>query len=191
MNKVQRRDLIVQTSLIVAGAALTGPEAPPAAPTSNENRRMTLSDALVGAWELVSCIETDVDTGTTFLPMGEYPHGFILYTPDGYMSAQLSAPRRKHFAGDDMYRGTPEEYVAASVSYLAYSGPYYVDEARGTITHQMTVSLFPNWTGQRQVRIAKLDGQILRLATDGPSRFAGSLKAALITWRRASNLRQS
>jgi hypothetical protein len=30
-----------------------------------------------------------------------------------------------------MYKGKPEEYVAAGLSYLAYSGPYYVDEAGG------------------------------------------------------------
>ena len=57
-----------------------------------------------------------------------------------------------------MYHGTPEEYVAAGTSYPAYSGPYYVDEVRRTVDHEMYVSLFPNWKGQRQVRIVKLDG---------------------------------
>ena len=84
-----------------------------------------------------------------------------------------------------MYRGTPDEYVAASISYLAYSGPYRVDEARGTVEHEMAVSLFPNWKGQRQVRIAKLDGGQLVLDTDHPSLFAGSLRSARITWHRA------
>jgi hypothetical protein len=34
------------------------------------------------------------------------------------------------------------------------------------------------------VRIAELDGDTPVLATDGPTRFAGSLKTARITWRR-------
>ena len=83
----------------------------------------SLREALIGAWQLVACVETDVETGEIFLPMGPHPAGFILYTPDGYMSAQLSSPDRADFASDDMYRGTPEDSVAAGTSYLAYSGP--------------------------------------------------------------------
>jgi hypothetical protein len=145
----------------------------------------SLRETLIGAWQLVACVETDVETGEIFLPMGPHPQGFILYTPDGYMSAQLSSPDRADFASGDMYRGTPEDYVAAGTSYLAYSGRYRVDEARRTIEHGMAVSLFPNWQGQRQLRIPALDGDTLVLATDRPTLFAGSLKTARITWRRA------
>ncbi|OHT19103.1 lipocalin-like domain-containing protein [Edaphosphingomonas haloaromaticamans] len=146
----------------------------------------TLREALIGAWQLVSCIETDVDTGEVFLPMGERPLGFLLYTPDGYMSAQLSSPDRADFAAGDMYRGAADEYLAAGISYLAYSGRYRVDENRGTVEHGMGVSLFPNWQGQRQLRIPELDGDTLVLATDRPALFAGSFKTARITWRRAA-----
>ena len=52
----------------------------------------SLRETLIGAWELVSCTEIDFETKEVYLPMGETPVGFILYTPDGYMSAQLSAP---------------------------------------------------------------------------------------------------
>ncbi len=150
------------------------------------DRRPSLRDALVGAWQLVSCRETDLETGEVFLPMGTEPDGLILYTPDGYMSAQLSAPARHGFASGDMYRGTAQEYVDAGASYLAYSGPYYVDEEERTIEHEMFVSLFPNWKGQRQARIAKLDGDELRLSPDRPHMFNGSLKSAEIVWRRAT-----
>jgi hypothetical protein len=102
------------------------------------------------------------------------------------MSAQLSAPDRAGFASGDMYRGAPDDYVAAGISYLAYSAPYHVERARGVLEHKMAVSLYPNWKGERQVRIAKLDGDQLVLATDRPRLFAGSLKTARITWRRAA-----
>ena len=68
----------------------------------------------------------------------------------------------------------------------SYSGPYYVDEEERTIQHEMFVSLFPNWKGQRQARIAKLDGDELRLIPDRPHMFNGSLKSAEIVWRRAT-----
>jgi hypothetical protein len=171
-----------RTSMITRGSPLTATGRAAQAAGANVP---SLRDALVGTWRLVSCVETDVATGEVFLPIGEHPQGFIFYTPDGYMSTQLSAGDRADFASGDMYRGTPDDYVAAGISYLAYSGPYYVDEERRTVEHEMAVSFFPNWKGQRQVRIVRLDGAALHLATDRPSLFDGSLKTALITWRRA------
>jgi hypothetical protein len=144
-----------------------------------------LRQALVGAWTLVSCVETDVESGEVFLPMGDRPRGFILYTHDGYMSAQLSSPDRRPFADGDMYRGTPDEYAEAGRSYLAYSGPFRVDEVHRTVVHGMSVSAFPNWAGDEQTRIVELEDDVLRLRTAQPAMFAGSLKDAVITWRRA------
>ena len=102
------------------------------------------------------------------------------------MSAQLSAADRPNFESGDMYKGKPEEYVAAGLSYLAYSGPYYVDEANRIVEHEMFVSLFPNWKGQRQARIVKLDVKELQLGPNRPLMFNGSPKMATITWRRAN-----
>ena len=98
-----RRTAIAQGGLLAADAAMAS--ARPAGPT--DARGGPLRDALIGAWQLVSCVETDVATGEVFLPMGEHPQGFILYTPDGYMSAQLSASDRRDFASGDMYRVWP------------------------------------------------------------------------------------
>lgn len=151
----------------------------------SNNGRRSFRDSLIGAWRLISCKETDILTGEEFRPMGDAPEGLILYTPDGYMSAQLSAVGRPDFASGDMYAGTPEEYTKAGLSYLAYSGRYFVDEIRQTIEHEMYVSLFPNWKGQLQMRIAKLDENELRLSPDRPHLFNGSLKTAEIIWRRA------
>ena len=40
----------------------------------------------------MSCQEIPVDVSDPFEPLGHDPHGIIVYTPDGYMSAQLSKP---------------------------------------------------------------------------------------------------
>lgn len=146
----------------------------------------SLRESLIGAWQLVSSVETDIKTGAVDRPLGDKPEGLILYTPDGYMSAQLSAADRPNFEAGDMYRGKPTEYVAAGLSYLAYSGRYYVDEVRRVVEHEMFVSLFPNWKGQRQARIVRLDEKELRLSPTQPLMFNGSLKMATITWRRAN-----
>jgi hypothetical protein len=146
---------------------------------------LSLRESLIGAWELVSAVERDVETGIENNVLGERPQGFILYTPDGYMSAQLQGRARPPFEEGDLLRGSPEEYVAAGSSYIAYSGRFFVDEVKRSLSHEMAVSFFPNWLGQRQVRLVEVDGERLQLSTDGPQRFNGTLKTATISWRRA------
>ncbi|MBJ9925962.1 lipocalin-like domain-containing protein, partial [Burkholderia cenocepacia] len=50
-----------------------------------------LREQLVGAWRLVSYEIRPRDGGTVTYPLGRDARGWILYTPDGYMSAQLMA----------------------------------------------------------------------------------------------------
>lgn len=138
---------------------------------------------LIGAWKLVSYTERDVETGIEVFPMGEHPDGIIMYTPDGYMSAQLGIADRKCFGSGDPYAGTPQEYEAAGKTYIAYSGPFYLDEGRGLLEHEMFVSFFPNWRGQRQVRVAHID-DMLHLAPDQPMPFNGTMKLANLSWKR-------
>ena len=144
-----------------------------------------LREQLVGAWALMSFVERDIETGVENRPFGEHPLGLILYTPDGYVSAQLQRPERTPFADGDLLHATPEEYAAAGSSYIAYSGRFFVDEREKSLSHEMAVSFFPNWLGQRQVRLVKVNGEFLQLSTDGPQRFSHSLKTATLTWRRA------
>ena len=114
-------------------------------------------DELIGAWKLESYVQEDVETGEIEHPMGENPQGLILYTRDGYMSAQVGRGGRPHFVDSDPYGGTAEEYAAAGATYIAYSGPFHFDEERQLLEHDMFVSFFPNWQGQRQLRVAAFD----------------------------------
>ena len=87
-----------------------------------------LRDQLIGAWKLISYEERPVDGSPSFYPMSEKPMGIIMYTPDGFMSAQLMKPDRKPFASGDWFKGTDEEYKQEASTYIAYSGPFHVDE---------------------------------------------------------------
>ena len=145
----------------------------------------SLREQLVGAWTLSSCVERDIETGIENHPFGERPLGLILYTPDGYMSAQLQRSERPPFAEGDLLHATPEEYAAAGSSYVAYSGRFFVDEGKKSLSHEMSVSFFPNWLGQRQVRLVELNGDHLQLSTDIPQRMNGVLKIVTVSWRRA------
>jgi hypothetical protein len=63
---------------------------------------------LIGAWKLVAYQEIPVDGSEPFEPLGHEPQGIIMYTPDGYMSAQLSKRDRPTFASGDWFEGTTE-----------------------------------------------------------------------------------
>ncbi|WP_181305475.1 lipocalin-like domain-containing protein [Rufibacter sp. XAAS-G3-1] len=145
----------------------------------------TLKERLIGAWKLVSYVEEPVDGSAPFYPMGEKPMGLIMYTPDGFMSAQLMHPDRKNFASGDWFNGTDEEYRQEASTYIAYTGPFQVDEEQQTLTHSMFVSLFPNWTGQTQPRVVALEGNLLHLSTATPIVSGGKTVNSFLTWKRA------
>jgi hypothetical protein len=144
-----------------------------------------LRDQLIGAWKLESYVEEPVDGSDPVEPLGPTPRGIIMYTPDGYMSAQLARPDRPDFASGDLFDGTPDDYENAASSYIAYTGPFHVDEDKQTLTHSMFVSLFPDWTGQTQPRAVEIEGDTLRLGTVAPIKSSGRTVDARITWKRA------
>jgi hypothetical protein len=145
----------------------------------------TLRERLIGAWKLVSYVEKPVDGSPPFHPMGEKPEGIIMYTPDGYMSAQLMRPGRPQFASGDWFSGTDREIKEEAMGYIAYSGAFHTDEANQTLTHSMFVSLFPNWLGQTQPRVVKIEGDMLYLSTAAPIMSGGKKTMSYLSWKRA------
>ena len=145
----------------------------------------TLRERLIGAWKLVSHIEEPVDGSEPMHPMGERPQGIIMYTPDGYMSAQLMHPDRPPFASGDWSRGTTEEITEEATGYIAYSGPFHTTEAKQTLSHSIFVSLFPNWEDQTQPRVVEVEGDTLKLSTEKPVRSGGKETMSYLTRKRA------
>jgi hypothetical protein len=144
-----------------------------------------LRERLIGAWTLLSYQEVPVDGSEPFEPLGPEPQGIIMYTPDGYMSAQLAKPHRPHFTSGDWFTGSTDDYVAEASTYIAYTGPFHVDEEAQTLTHSMFISLFPDWTGQTQPRRVHLEGDELHLGTVSPIQSSGHTVNSVLRWRRA------
>ncbi len=99
---------------------------------------------LVGAWALESWKIVDAD-GAEEQPFGPHPVGYIIYSPDGFMSSGFMPPDRKPFAAADILGGTPDEKCAAVETYISYCGRYEVQGDR--VYHHIHASLFPNWRG--------------------------------------------
>ena len=151
-----------------------------------DNALMNAADLraqLVGAWRLVSYETRSIATGTVGHPLCENARGLLLYTADGYMSAQIMAADPPPFVKADLHQADRNDLAAAARGYIAYSGPFEVS-ADGRLTHHMTVSLFPNWLGQTQERIVSLDGRRLQLATADPVVVRGEESAITLVWER-------
>jgi hypothetical protein len=144
----------------------------------------TLREQLIGAWKLVSYIAKPVDGSEQYYPMSEKPMGIIMYTPDGFMSAQLMHPQRNNFASGDWFNGTDAEYKQEATTYIAYTGPFHVDEEKQALAHSMFISLFPNWIGQTQPRVVKIEGDLLHLSTASPIVSGGKMVNSFLTWKR-------
>jgi hypothetical protein len=144
----------------------------------------TLRDKLVGAWELVSCIERDSPDGPVRYPHGEDAQGLIMYTPDGFMSAQIQSAGRPNYHRPVASGGTTEQAAAAALGCLAYSGRYFVDESTGDIRHEAKLSLVPNYLGKLHLRHSDLDGDHLTLSSELPLSDGRTVYSSLL-WTRA------
>jgi hypothetical protein len=90
---------------------------------------------LLGAWRLVQQIERWPDGAQTY-PRGEDAHGLILYTADGWMSAQLGRAALRE--GTDVW-----SLGFALEEFLAYAGRFTLDPPRRRVQHHVVVSSFP------------------------------------------------
>src|SRR5258708_34593239 len=90
--------------------------------------KMGLREQLIGAWRLVSYIESPVDGSPKRVPMGEKAQGIIMYTPDGYVSAHLMTPARRNFASGDWCNGTPEHTDEEASGYIAAPCPSHFND---------------------------------------------------------------
>ena len=128
--------------------------------SNNAQEALVIRDQLVGAWQLVSYVSTPKDsTKQATYPLGKDPKGILLYTADGYMSAQIQVlePAKELDTNSTQLTG-----------YLGYTGPFYIDETGSEIVlqHHMSLSSFPAWLGDTQRRLARLNGDILVLSAE-------------------------
>ena len=138
---------------------------------------------LIGAWTLQSYESSTIDGYDVTYPLGVDARGIIMYTPDGYMSAQIMRPERIPFSRNDPHLAADDELAAAAAGYFNYAGPYSVVEG-GLIAHHVELSLVPNWIGGIQYRRARLHGSSLELSTPEPFLIHGECRIAKLVWHR-------
>ena len=72
-----------------------------------------MRDRLIGTWTLVSAVREEIPSGAKTACLGENPHGFINYSPDGRMIALITRADRKAPCGKARRRRKPRRCSAA------------------------------------------------------------------------------
>jgi len=151
-----------------------------------DSEQSSYTNRLVGVWSLVAYTDQH-ENGDETQPFGPRPQGFLIYTRDGFVSAQLMKPGRPAFHSPDWHHGTSEEYQESGSGYIAYCGTYEVDEEKATVTHIPSVSLLPNLIHGRQCRSIDLQGDRLVLRAPGAPVAGGVSITSRLDWKRITS----
>ena len=140
-----------------------------------------MASPLIGVWRLVT-VEDHQPDGPVIHPYGERALGFLIYHPEGYMSATvMSADRPRLTNPSRPFALSPEDATAVLKTMgSAYSGTYELRD-ESTVIHHVQAALIPNMIGQDEVRPFELKGDRLYVYTLRPP-----LKTCAI-WQRAES----
>lgn len=134
-----------------------------------------------GSWSLVDWRIEYADGGIT-RPFGEAPHGYIVYAPDGIMTASLAMANRAPFGLANARHASAGQKAEAFDSYFHYAGPWRIEGE--DVIHAVTMSLNPDMTGIDQRRRAVFDGAGgLTLAAVEPLKGGGS-RHHILQWQK-------
>lgn len=129
---------------------------------------MDLTEYLIGTWKLVDYKYTENGNAE---PLGIKPTGFLMYTSDGFVSAQMMKQNRSSYQSGNLHLGSKEEMAEAAQGYVAYAGKFSIvnfDKETNTVAveHHMEVSMNPAWLGTTQKRFATYKDGLLNIHAD-------------------------
>jgi Lipocalin-like domain len=86
-------------------------------------------------------------------------------------------------AADPLEAWRPRSSSAAYDGYIGYCGRYNVNEEERSVTFQLELSSYPNWTGSTQKRFVEGIGTRLRVNTP-PIPVRGKQMVTNVIWER-------
>lgn len=144
----------------------------------------SIKNEIIGSWKLLSYIEVPIDGIDSNFPVGKCPKGILIYSPDGYMSVQITADSSQFFVSEDRMIASNEELRNRLRSYIAFSGRYLVDNDAACVIYHIETSLFPNWEDSKVVRKLDFENDVLYQKTLEPISSNGQLVHAYMTWQK-------
>ena len=121
---------------------------------------------VIGTYRLITVERKAVDTGS--IEREPHPQGFTTYGPEGRMVVLILRGMRPKPESVDKI--TDQQRADLFRTMTAYSGTYTIDGT--SIVHNIDLSWNEAWTGTKQVRYFKKQGDKLELSTP-PYRFSG------------------
>jgi len=127
-----------------------------------------MANELVGVWRLVT-VEDRHEDGSVVYPYGERALGYLIYHPEGYMSATVMAADRPRLARPSRPFALSQEDAAAVLKTMgsAYCGTYELRD-ESTVIHHVEAALVPNMIGEDEVRPFRMEGNRLYVFTLRP-----------------------
>jgi len=105
-------------------------------------------DLFIGTWRLMEFFAINAkNQNDIVLPFSKRVSGVLIYTAQGYMSANLGSAERVNFKNSDYRMGEMTEIFSAFNSMISYSGTYSLQPNKSIISHKVIQSHFPNWIG--------------------------------------------
>lgn len=145
-----------------------------------EQQNNPMASHLLGTWKLMSVIREEVPSGATIDLMGPNPQGFITYSADGRMVALLVRSDRQKPVSNT---ATADEAEHLFRSVISYAGTYTI--SGNEVTHHVDISWNESWTGTKQVRIFKFEGDKVSLSTPvSPDPFDGKMSIRSLVWEK-------
>lgn len=150
-----------------------------------------LPQRLQGTWRLDSYIThptAESSIQRPLYPMGKNVTGLLMYTSDGYMSAQMLMPGQHSFDG-----ATDSQWAEAGKRSFTYAGPYFVSmdgqDGKEALRHSFEVCILPNRIGEIEFRSHRFeeDGQVLVLGGEETTIIKGETRIPVLRWRRAKD----
>tara|TARA_R110002073_G_scaffold323263_2_gene500551 strand:- start:622 stop:1065 length:444 start_codon:yes stop_codon:yes gene_type:complete len=111
---------------------------------------MAAREKLIGTWKLVSWEISYSPDGAVTCPFGQNPEGILIYSPDGYMSANISQADRSRFNSASVRKASEVEKCMAFESNFSYAGPFKIEEDH--VIHRVDHALNPMMVGTIQRR---------------------------------------
>jgi YD repeat-containing protein len=143
--------------MLVVGCLLLLPAIGDVSAQSGANAQATARARFVGTWKLLYR-----DTpGRSGEPVHTIETGRLTYDERGNMTVQVAREGRETLTASS----DPQQVIS---SYTAYWGTYVVDEAKGTMTHQIEGSLSPGMIGRPSPHRYEFSNADQRLALTSP-----------------------
>lgn len=138
----------------------------------------------IGAWRLVDW-RIEYSDGRVTRPFGEDAHGYIVYSPDGTMTASIAKKERASFGLANARNASELQKADAFDSYFHYAGTWGLESEE--VVHTVTMSLNPDMTGTQQRRVARFsgDGELTLSAFEATKN--GGKRHHILQWRTMTN----